>query len=241
VPPAAPAAAEAEEPVEHEGRSRTTKLLTAAGILLLAVGGIFAWNKFKSAPAPKPAAATPAQKTAAPAPKPAATEPVKSASPTPSETLNKLAHAPAEAINKAQEAIAARRANGQARIDAAVIGEDVPDKPLIPPPGATAGQTPSNGSQTGSTTTTTVAPGVTATLAVDAAPDASAPFRSFVANAKVSGVFQGKPARAVINGRLVREGEVVDAGLGVTFAGIDSGRHHLVFKDKVGATVLRRF
>jgi hypothetical protein len=55
-----------------------------------------------------------------------------------------------------------------------------------------------------------VAPGVAASAQVEATPEAAASFRTFVANAKVSGVFQGPPTRAMINGRLTRAGEVVD-------------------------------
>jgi hypothetical protein len=74
-----------------------------------------------------------------------------------------------------------------------------------------------------------------------AAADASAEFRSFVANAKISGVFQGAPARAMINGRLVRTGETVDAALGILFAGVDPVKRHLLFKDKAGTLVARKY
>ncbi len=83
--------------------------------------------------------------------------------------------------------------------------------------------------------------GVSATTEVDAAPEASPAFRSFVANAKVSGVFQGTPPRAFINGRLVRAGETVDGGLGVEFNGLDADKKQLIFKDKAGATVFRKY
>jgi hypothetical protein len=203
-------------------------------LLLLAGGTFFAWQHFKpesAAPAPNPTA----NKVATPAP-------VASTPLTPSETLNKLAHAPANAINQAQEAIATRRASGQARIDAASIGEDLPDVPPVSTPASAARQPEDPRRATSSaTTTTTVSPGVTATTPMEAAAEATAPFRSFVANAKVSGVFQGKPSRAVINGRLVRVGEVVDATLGITFEGVDSQGRNLVFKDRSRATVLRRF
>lgn len=193
-----------------------------AALVMLGAGGYFAWKRFM---APAPVAATPktaATKTAAKA----------ANGPTPSETLNKLAHAPAEAINKAQDALAARRANGQARVDAAVNGEEPPERPAAPKqPAPKAAQT----------VTTSVAPGVTATTALEAASEASPAFRSFVANARVSGVFQGSPPRAVINGKLTRVGEAVDSGLGITFEGIDATGHNLVFKDRSGATVLRRF
>jgi hypothetical protein len=86
---------------------------------------------------------------------------------------------------------------------------------------------------------TSVAPGLAATL--EAVAEASAAFRTFVANARVSGVFQGNPSRAVINGKLARVGETVDANLGITFAGVETERRNLIFKDKSGATVSRKY
>jgi hypothetical protein len=150
---------------------------------------------------------------------------------TPSESLNKLAQWPANAINKAQDALAARRASGQDRVDAAANGDDLPGKafgvlPAAPIKPATAG----TAALTTATSVTTVAPGLSATMPVEAAPETTPEFRAFIVN-----------ARAVINGRLVRAGEVVDAGIGITFDGLDSERRNLVFKDKSGAIVARRF
>jgi hypothetical protein len=45
----------------------------------------------------------------------------------------------------------------------------------------------------------------------------------------------------MINGRLTRAGEVVDLPLGITFNGVDAQRRQLVFQDRSGATVSRRF
>ena len=88
---------------------------------------------------------------------------------------------------------------------------------------------------------TTGAPGVTTSTQLEAGVEASAAFRAFVANAKVSGVFQGSPARAFINGKLTRAGETADSALGVVFTGIDLDRRQLVFTDKSGATVGRKY
>jgi hypothetical protein len=223
-----------------ERRKRShSGLLKLVALLVLAVGGFFAWKQFK----PAPAAPAPAAKSA-PTKKAPATPPANAA-PTPSDTLNQLAHAPKQAIDKAQDAINARRASGQARVDSASIGEDLPDRPVAQTPAAPGKQPaaspvasrPANGPAT----TSTVAPGVAATAQVEAAAEATAPFRSFVANAKVSGVFQGPPTRAMINGRLTRAGEMVDVTLGVTFNGVDPQRRQLIFQDKTGATVSRRF
>ena len=225
--------AESSSPAESAPRKRSKAMVIGLAAVIVLGAGYFGWKYFmpqqKAAPAPTPTV----KSTPPPAP-----VPKSDPAPTPSETLNKLAHAPKNAIDQAQEAIATRRASGQARIDAASIGEDLPDQPRTP--AADSGQ-PAKAATKTATTTTTIAPNVSATTTMEAAPEATAPFRSFVANAKVSGVFQGSPARAVINGKLTRAGDVVDPGLGITFDGIDSERRHLVFKDKTGATVSRRF
>ncbi len=53
----------------------------------------------------------------------------------------------------------------------------------------------------------------------------------------VSGVFQGTPARALVNGRLIREGDVVDPSLGIRFVGVDAETKHLVLEEASGAQV----
>ncbi len=62
-----------------------------------------------------------------------------------------------------------------------------------------------------------------------------------MANAKISGIFQGATPRALINGRTVRVGQMVDEGLGAVFEGINSETKEIIFKDKTGATVSRRY
>jgi hypothetical protein len=158
---------------------------------------------------------------------------------TPADTLNKLAHAPAAAIDKAQDALAARRASGQTRVDAAALGEDVPEKtkpvaaPVAPKPKSPAIAQPP--------TMAPVGPGLAASVHLEAAPDASPEFRSFVATARVSGVFQGAPARVMINGKLTRAGETVDPGLGIIFEGLDPEKKHLIFRDPSGVIISRRY
>jgi hypothetical protein len=87
-----------------------------------------------------------------------------------------------------------------------------------------------------------VAPGVTAmTDAVKAVPNASSAFKQFVASAKISGVYQGTPPRAFINGRLVHVGEMIDDALEIYFDSVDLPARSIVFKDSRGATVSRRY
>jgi hypothetical protein len=76
---------------------------------------------------------------------------------------------------------------------------------------------------------------------LDAAPAASAAFRTFVAGASIGGVFQGKPARALINGTIAREGQMVESALGITFDRIDSIQKIIYFKDTTGAEVSKSY
>ncbi len=203
-------------------------------LVVFGVGGYFAWKHF-TAPKGAMAVATPAAVAGAPAKAapaaPAGSVPATGSSP--SDTLNKIAAIPGNAIAKAQDAIAARRASGQNRVDATAAGEDAPAKSSgsaakAPPPGT-------------ATAMTSVAPGLAATTQIEAAPEASPVFLAWVVNIKVNGVFQGTPARAMINGRLTRTGEVVDGNLGITFESVDADRKHLIFKDRSGATVTRKY
>lgn len=215
VEPTVPAPASAR----REMRSVVMGLVALA---LLGGGGFFAWKHFFATP-PAAAPAPPSAPKAA-APKPAAPSPA-------TDTLNQIAHAPVNAINKAQDALAARRASGQNRVDAAAAGEDQPARPVAPP----------KPELNTTTAKKALAPGLSATTTVEAAANASPEFLTYIANLKVSGVFQGNPARAVINGKLTREGETVEPRLGIVFDGVDGPQHQLVFKDRTGATVSRKF
>jgi hypothetical protein len=227
-------------------RSGTNRLLIGVALVVsLTAVGFFGWQRVAAAKPKAEAAKTPHAGT----PNPAPASPPKSATATPagavahagltpSETLNKIAAAPVNAINKAQDAIDKRRASGQTRVDAAALGEDAPEKPAV----AAVPTTPKKPSTTPPPSAmTSVAPGVAASVHVEAAADASTAFRSFVANTRVNGVFQGTPPRAMINGRLVRVGETVENGLGITLDNIDVQRKQLVFKDYLGAIVSRNY
>jgi hypothetical protein len=235
-----------EEPAPEKSaggkRAKRLAILGLVAVVTLGAAGFFAWRTFLAEPPPPPPAAKPktsapvagTTKPATPAAKPATNPNI---APTPSETLNQIAHTPKKAIDKAQQAIEARRASGQSRIDAAALGEDTPDKPAAP---GTAPAAKASGA-TKASAVTTIAPGLSATTEVEAAAEATPAFRSWVANVKVSSVFQSTPPRAFINGRLARAGDVVDSSLGIIFDGVDSEKHQLIFKDKSGATVARHY
>ncbi len=219
-------------------KSKTLLIATAGVVVVIAAAS--GWFFFlRPAPPPPPPAKRPAAPmVAAPVPKPAAPAAAladKPAQSTPglSETQNAIAHAPVNAINKARDVIAKREASGQGR-DAinAIMDSDAPTAP-----GAKPAAAPQNFQ-----TSTSIAPGVSATNDnVTAAAEASPAFRSFVANAKINGVFQGSPPRVMLNGRLTRAGDLVEATLGVVFDSIDPDKKLILFKDKAGATVTRRY
>lgn len=214
-------------------------IASLVALVVFGAGGYFAWRHFAAKPAPA-APTSPAPVAAAPTPAagaPAKPAPAPAAAPatgsTPSDTLNKIAQIPGNAINKAQDAIAARRASGQTRVDAAAIGEDQPAKKSAPKaPAAPASNT--------ANAMTAVAPNLAASTVLEAA-EASPAFVAWVVASKVNGVFQGNPARAMINGRLTRTGETVDASLGIIFDRVEADKKQLIFKDGSGATVTRKY
>ncbi len=219
-------------------------VLIAAGVaavLVLGAGGFLAYQKFLTPPptppppAAKPKAATPTASTAVPkAAGPVPTPAVAPGTATQPSTLDQIAHAPANAVNKAKSAIDARKASGQTNIDGAAAGTGLADKPAVAPSAANPKAPPATGVKS-------LGGGLSATTPLDAGAEASPEFRSFVANAKISGVFQGAPSRAFINGRMSRSGETVDLTLGIIFDGVDPVKRHLIFKDKSGAIVARKY
>jgi hypothetical protein len=78
-------------------------------------------------------------------------------------------------------------------------------------------------------------------MPIDATPAASAAFRAWVANATIGGVYQGTPAKALIDGTIVREGQVIDSALGIAFERIDARRKVIFFKDYTGAEVSKNY
>jgi|CXWL01.1.fsa_nt_gi hypothetical protein len=72
-------------------------------------------------------------------------------------------------------------------------------------------------------------------------PRASAAFFYWVVKLNVGGVTMGKPARVLINNRLIYEGDEVNRTLGVVFVQLDPTNKLLVFRDQSGATVTRSY
>jgi hypothetical protein len=73
------------------------------------------------------------------------------------------------------------------------------------------------------------------------APAASEPFMYWAAGLSISGVSNSKPARFLMNGRLVQEGDEVNKQLSVTFDHLDVAAKLIHFRDKNGAVVTRSY
>ncbi len=157
-------------------------------------------------------------------------KPLIVAKPVPKDIKDAAAVAVAKAATdatKLAEVIAAKRAAEQARVDAAAQGQDVP----TPTPATEEVMAQSSISSDVKVNNTHL----------DAAPAASPAFRTFVAGASIGGVFQGTPSRALINGSIVREGQVVEGSLGISFDRIDSVSKVIYFKDSTGAVVSKNY
>ena len=231
-PPKVPAKLTADATAKKQ---KTVILLVGlAVVLVLAVGGYFAWSLFMK-PAPEPAPAPPVTKPA-PADKPAAV--------TPSETLNQIAAMPKAMIDKAQAAVAARRGSEQERVDAVLEGKEPPDDRFLntPLPGELGGKPAVPPPPTYVKTESQLAPGIKVTTSdLMASAPVSDEFRAFVSAARINGVFQGNPPRALINGRTIRAGESADTILGIVFVSVDPDKKTITFKDRTGAAITRKY
>lgn len=205
-------------------------LLAFGAVLLLGVGGFSAYTLYFDTPPPPP----PRKPVVAAVPKPTPPpEPL-----TPSDTLNALAKVPVNAISKAQAAVAGQLANQTERADPFGL-----EDPAVARPAGTPGLTVANPPPR-VMTDTTLSPGLSVSVPDEGVASLASPaFRTFVAEAKVSGVRAGAQASALINGRYVRAGQPVDngLGLGIVFDGADPATHLITFKDRSGATVTRRY
>ncbi|MFY9923055.1 MAG: hypothetical protein WCA95_05525 [Opitutaceae bacterium] len=188
----------------------------AVVVVAILIGGIYSYRIFfpgrdvtvKAAPIAKP--------------------PVKSAADAAADLLKKAAAEPGKLIDNGQNAIAARRAAEQAKIDAAMTGQEPTPTPTPTPETVMVQSNLTSDVKVNSTR-------------IEAAPAASAAFRTYVASANIGGVFQGTPSRALINGTIWREGQMVESVLQITFDRIDSVNKVIYFKDSTGAEVSKSY
>lgn len=200
-----------------------------------------------TAPAPKAAPATaqtpaPAVPATQPAstPPPAAPEAAPPAQPQPASPLatDTPQSMPGKMVQKAQDSLAARRHLEQDRTDAILEGREGGDQRGFPFNKEQPSAQPAK-----NTTVSNIAPGVAATddKIKTASPKTSASFKRVVSELVIRGVFQGKPARAHINGRIVIAGNPVDHDEGIIFVGVNPADKTITFRDASGATISRKY
>ena len=66
-------------------------------------------------------------------------------------------------------------------------------------------------------------------------------FHAAVAQLKVDGVVSGATSRAYIDGRFVKQGEIINRALGLRFAGVDADAHMLLFTNADNVTFRKRY
>lgn len=179
------------------------------------------------------------------------------------EKLSQAAQLPGEAVEEAKQSLAGARDKEQARLDSILEGKDVPAERALgnvtpvemeaklrernngptvssAPSGAGAGEAASSADAT----PVVAYAGEKAAEEASAAPQAVQPgarFLRYAEGIRVSGVFQGTPARALVDGRLVRQGELLEPTLGIKFAEVDAQAKQLVLEDASGARVRVRY
>ena len=147
---------------------------------------------------------------------------------------------PKASIDGAKDAMANKRDSKLAPIDAVLNGEDVEPAAAkaaaeaAAKAGAAAAATRSEKSTAYSGASNT---GVVVAPATATAPAPSPRFVRYAEALVVSGVFQGAPARALVDGRIIRSGDVIEPMLAVTFVGVDAPAKQLILEDKTGAQV----
>lgn len=78
-------------------------------------------------------------------------------------------------------------------------------------------------------------------IAAPTAIEPSVEFRSWVGDTRITGVREGSQPRAFINGALYRPGDVLDFALGITFDSLDDERNLIIFRDRKGAVVGKKY
>lgn len=176
------------------------------------------------------------------------------------QKLEQAAQLTSKAVNDAKQALVGARDKEQARVDAVLDGKEPSGERAVgnvtpgelqlklreknsalpaPAPAEAAAPSPAPVQAV-----TAYAGGAKPAVEASAAPQAPQPSAKLLRYAEgihVTGVFQGTPARALIDGRLVREGELVDPALGIKFADVDPQAKQLVLEEGSGARVRVRY
>jgi hypothetical protein len=246
VPPAAAKRPIApSEPTDKPAFKAGIWVIVVVTIILLAVAGLLGHAVMVKLSNAKQATVTAPDKPAKPAvPAVSADQTVKPGR----IVVDSPTSAPGKMIAKALDTVDAHNQSGLAQgvnevLDNAPSGSAAA-KPGIPTAASkvTVATNPAQPTETVASDSVVEAPAGLVAKVPEPPPEPSASFRTLVVNMKVSGVFQGNPGRALLNGRMLHTGESVDSRLNVILFDINSEKKLLVFKDtRTGATMSRHY
>jgi len=78
-------------------------------------------------------------------------------------------------------------------------------------------------------------------VVVPTVPVPTPAFRVWVNNVRIAGVRSGESTMAIVNGRLARPGDMVDAADGIVFDGVDGDQKLLSFRSRNGAVLTKPY
>jgi hypothetical protein len=155
------------------------------------------------------------------------------------------------AVQNARAVVAQRDTGATAAAQAVLAGQaDGPDadrqanlSPLETQAGPAVGPdgVPLITPKAGAPLVNTITPVVAAPAEPAGPPPPGAAFRRLAEDMRVSGVFQGDPPRALIDGKLSRGGDTIDSRLGVVFVSVDAAKKTLLLRDKTGAEINKKY
>jgi hypothetical protein len=211
---------DASPSISSQPAIKADKWLAGLVLAVLVLAGTFYGIRTLTKAHPKPPVHAVAPTPAAPAV--SATEPAKNAP----KLVDNPTSAAGKAIAQARDAVAAHDKLEKEQGVTSILEE---------PPAANA---PQARASTSATPAPVSAPAVAPAAAQpEPPPQPSAAFRDYVTHLKVSGVFQGEPARALINGKMCHPGDVMEPQRKIELLKIDSDAKQLIFRDFTGATM----
>jgi hypothetical protein len=156
---------------------------------------------------------------------------------TPTQTTPKLVEKPVSAAGKAianaRDIVAAQEKLEKEQGVTSVLEE--PAAPIAPKSPAASSQA------THAPVTASQQDASSAVTEPEPPPPANEAFKNYIINLRVSGVFQGENARALLNGKMYHLGDTLDPVRKIEFYKIDADAKQLIFRDDTGAIVSRHY
>jgi hypothetical protein len=166
------------------------------------------------------------------------------------EKLAQAAQLPGKALDEARQSLDGAREKEQARVDSVLDDKEPPAERAVgnvtpgemqAKPRERNNDAPSRGGAGEPGASYSGEPVAAESPPAPQSVQPSARFLRYAEGIRVSGVFQGSPARALVDGRIIRQGELLEPALGIRFAEVDAQAKQLVLEDTTGARVRVRY